>query len=235
MGPIDLTALAQIWQAAGPHVQKLCVDIAPALFAGIGVEVWKRFTDETPAKALAAVYDKWRRAQLETTDDPALQRAFRGFFNSDVVKRETGRVLRGNYADVQFDTLEKEMREQCEAAASPLPDASLHAFLETLLESLEALTHDKQPDAALAKALDAMRSAEPGHRNHSLARRAYLAKVEGDYGQLMLRGFERPENLSHVGLDRIFVMPRVRRSGADREKNKGAPALTLLKQARGTC
>lgn len=236
---MDLSLLSEIWLALGTAGQAVCTGAAGEFIGGLAGEAWKGLTAKDAGKALADVYRRWKDGLLDSTDDRGFASAFGEFFGRAETRRELEKLLRGNYPDVNFETLEREMRASCEFARCPLPDISLSELVQSLVEGLlacleESPEYQAMHRPALLSVLESLRQSEPGQRNYSLARRAYLAKLREAHRLIQFRGFDSVDELVEVNLKEVFVMPRLARAGGAERETKPDPAEQVFRKRRNS-
>jgi formylglycine-generating enzyme required for sulfatase activity/energy-coupling factor transporter ATP-binding protein EcfA2 len=219
------------WNSIGPAGQQICIGAAGQFFGGLATEAWQKLKGN--GRPLAGVYQRWREGLLDSVDDNALGAAFGEFFGRSDARRELEKILNGRFAEVDFGILEKEIRASCDFAKSPLPDTDVYGFLTCLAEGLIAALEDL-PEyraahrPALLAAVEGLRQTEPGQRNYSLARRAYLAKVRETHRLIQFRGFDSVNEIVDVDLRQVFVMPRLTAAGSGGEEAEPFPAGVVL-------
>ncbi|MBI1786096.1 MAG: SUMF1/EgtB/PvdO family nonheme iron enzyme, partial [Acidobacteria bacterium] len=112
------------------------------------------------------------------------------------------------------------------------PKTPLIAQLDVWLQDLEVLLEDL-PDyrGQVRRAIEQLQSSEALVRNYSQARAKYVAAVRRLHGRIRFAGTAEVSGPDQVGMDRVFVLPRVAPvEERSRKDMSGRPADCLLRE-----
>lgn len=213
--------LSQFWNALPPTMQEICVGSAGEIIGGLSIAALTKLAKRDRGKVIAGFLREWQERALDQGDPDSRVRAFEAFFKHHKVQVEFRKVLRGDFAMVDFELLERELQASCRKFKAVIPGGDLYSLLEKWLEDLVDFLRRDSPDyreanfTPIVDAITALRGVAPAIRNYSLARRAYMDHVVHDRGQIALRGFERPKGIDYIDLDHVFVMPQAGEIPAD--------------------
>ena len=226
---MDFTALLNIYNTLPSPAQDACAKVTVAVLGKfLGTAAWEALRKKQPGAALACVYRQWQEGLLESVvDEKAVAWAFQDFFCRPPTQREIEKLFRDQYEEIDFNELAQMLRESCQWANCPLPENNLHEQLDLWIQGLEALV-DQVPDyrqrfqVSVTQAIRNLEQLEPGIRNFSLARHAYLRALSYCHRLIQFRGVAEIGGVPQVELARVFVMPRVV-ARADAEHTRGRP------------
>src|ERR1017187_5876001 len=135
---MDLQTLQFAYDSLPPLAKRACAKVGAAVLGRAVGGAWKAVAQKTHGAAFAGGYRQWLEDLLEAeADDRRLAAAFEEFFCRPPTVRELDKLLRDQYADVDFQVPEQQLRESCEWAGCPAPRAGLHEQLDSWVRSLK--------------------------------------------------------------------------------------------------
>ncbi len=207
-------------------------NFAGKLFGDTWCAVW-----EPKFKSVAAgVYSQWMET-VAGNDDEKKARALAAFFQSEVTISETGKVLKDQYRDVDFDVLDAELRVSCKTAGVPPPKVNIPELLDSLVRDLVDLL-DENPEFAkryqkpLRRAMEVFAGSEASIQNDSVARQKYLAQCVKHHKFIHFGGMAHVDDHDSIPLEKAFVMPRVVELAKDAKPVEAHRLLTGRKPPR---
>ncbi len=227
-----MTTPVEIYALLPAPAKAACGKVASVLFSkAVGLVAGKIKAED----AIATIYGKWRDSfQDRDGDEEKLNTAFQEFFCRKNVTDEFAKVGRDQYAKVDFNVLEGELRKCLDYAGPPARDHDrLRKGLEAWVSDLRAMLEDnaqyrKDYSIGLQEAVRDKRSSEALIKNDTLARQKYLDWLEQRYRYIRFSGMAVVDKRTEVELARVFVMPRLvaQQTGAESKRKKPAAAAT---------
>ena len=205
----------QIYDALPEPAKAICVKVAADLFSKLLGGAWNAVARKTPGAVFAGIYRQWRDDLAEAeADDEKLAAAFEEFFSRKPTIQELGKLLRNQYARVDFQVLEEQLRESCKWAGCPVPRSDLHEALYRWVRDLRTVLEDSPEyrerfQIPLQNAIRELGQYEAVIRNDSEALDRYLASVVKQHRYIRFAGLAEVIGPDEVEMSRIFVMPRV--------------------------
>ena len=96
----------QIYDALPEPAKAICVKVAADLFSKLLGGAWNAGARKTPGAVFAGIYRQWRDDLAEAeADDEKLAATFEEFFSRKPTIQELGKLLRNQYARVDFQVL----------------------------------------------------------------------------------------------------------------------------------
>ena len=212
---MDLQTLQFAYDSLPPLAKRACAKVGAAVLGRAVGGAWKAVAQKTHGAAFAGVYRQWREDLLEAeADDRKLAAAFEEFFCRPPTVHELDKLLRDQYADVDFQVLQQQLRESCEWAGCPVPRAGLHEQLDAWVRGLKTLLEDTpeyrhEHGVSLQNVIRELGQSEALIRNHSQARERYLASVVRQHRHVRFAGLAEVSGPTEVEMARVFVVPRV--------------------------
>ena len=225
----------QIYDALPEPAKAICVKVAADLFSKLLGGAWNAVARKTAGAVFAGIYRQWRDDLAEAeADDEKLAAAFEEFFSRKPTIQELGKLLRNQYARVDFQVLEEQLRESCKWAGCPVPRSDLHEALYRWVRDLRTVLEDSPEyrerfQIPLQNAIRELGQYEAVIRNDSEALDRYLASVVKQHRYIRFAGLAEVIGPDEVEMSRIFVMPRVvERAESGAREEKPAAAYKLL-------
>ncbi len=204
--------MTEIWQGVPDPLKQACV----AAMVKIGEKVfggaWETLGHKEPEQVLARVCRTWRGRSA--ADVGPLSRAFQSFFTSDAWQKAQRQILNGQYVEVDFDELGRELNDVCERGGWAPPEGGAAPDLAMVVEDLRDWLRDtpefqvrwQQP---LQDTIRAVSGPEAAEANHSLARRKYLKSVVQEHSYVRFMGTAETGGPTEIGIRQVYVVPRL--------------------------
>lgn len=224
----------------------VCEKVASAMLPKLLGSAWSKVSSRKPESAFAGVYEQWRadilaQQQDNGISDEKIDLAFEDFFSRRNVVDELKKVLHGQYGEVDFDALAKEIKAACSWAGCPEPGIDLHNQLDTWLRGLDSLLQ-KLPEyreryqEPLKEAIQQLGQREAWVENQTRARDLYLKAVIKQHRYIRFSGMAEVSGPDEVEMTKVFVMPKVIRQQDFGSRSTATstpfPALDLLTRVR---
>ncbi|MCB9383676.1 MAG: NACHT domain-containing protein [Bryobacterales bacterium] len=209
-----LDVLLQIYQTLPQELQAVCTSVGSATIQGLIGSKIQEWQQRKPELVFARVCQNWQRGFIDSADAEPFRRAFKDFFASGLTQNEIRKAAMGDYADVDFDRLEGELRVieerfRCDLSTFDVID-DFAPLVEDLVAWLEELPQYRQLYGVnIERTLWALHGPEGSFSNPWVGRRAYLKRVVEEYQEVNFRGLADVGDDSHIDLRRIYVPPRL--------------------------
>jgi len=205
--------------------------VGGSLLASVLGGAWKRINAEDAATVMGRVYKRWREGvEADDAKDADRLKAFTLFFEKKPVMAEFEKLLRDHYQDLDVEVLTTHLLESYQDRNCSLPQTDLFPLMKELVEGLHELVeavpeYREKYQLQNRAAIENLKKVEPGLRNFSLARHAYLRELRHQHGLIRFKGFAEAGGPTEVRLESVFVMPDLEGEG-----KKPRPAEFLLKE-----
>ncbi|MCP5116889.1 MAG: NACHT domain-containing protein, partial [bacterium] len=152
-------------------------------------------------------------------EEAEIKKAFADFFSQPETRLQFEKIPFDRYEEVDFEALELGLRACCRIAECQPPETDLYQMLELWARDLQTTLkrspdYYKQYQAPIEKAIQDLSRREAEIGNHSLARLLYRKTAIRLHRYISFTGMAEISGDPEIGIERVFVMPRVARKPA---------------------
>ncbi|MCP5114562.1 MAG: hypothetical protein GY953_27355, partial [bacterium] len=210
-----------------PAIEAICINAAGSVFSNLLGGAWSKLTKKDLAGAFLKIYRQW--SDELPGEEEKVQTAFKNFFSHDKTRDEFEKIPFDRCREVDFEALEVELRASCRIAQCPPPEMDLYQLLDMWARELETILKNspeyyRQYQAPLEKAIRDLNRREAEIGNYSLARLLYRKTTIRLHRYMSFTGMAEFSGAPEIGIERVFVMPRVARKPAFERREEKDPA-----------